>query len=391
MRGLIPLFVSSGVRSLAVGGLGILLGQWGLERGIAPERIALFVGAGLAGSLAATLAQMAAGRRLPAKVVLVAAPLLAAAGLWRLVDHPEGFLALAAACLGMLNGMGRDRSIQSAIESAILPSLGPESARTKLFAWYSLVDDLTIGLGTLLPALFSRLPALVPGAGAGLKACAALLAVSALLCLFLPANLAPPQAAPGALRPESRASLAKICALFLVDATAGGFLTGALLSYFFFVRFHASPVAVSALFFAAKLLNALSHLGAAWLAKRIGLVNTMVFTHLPSSLLLMTAAVAPTFPIAALFFLLREGLVEMDVPTRSSYVMAIVAPQERTFAAGATQVVRVGGWALGAFIAGPVIAGAGLAAPLVTGAAMKIVYDLLLWRAFRNLKPPEER
>src|SRR5213075_787385 len=116
---------------------------------------------------------------------------------------------------------------------------------------------------------------------------------------------------------RSRAIIARISALFALDSVAGGFLTTALLSYFFFKRFDVSEAAIGALFFGARLLNAGSHLGAAWLAKRIGLVNTMVFTHIPSSLLLVTVAFAPSFPIAAVLFLLREGLVEMDVPTRS--------------------------------------------------------------------------
>jgi MFS family permease len=117
----------------------------------------------------------------------------------------------------------------------------------------------------------------------------------------------------------------------------------------------------------------------------------MVFTHIPSSLLLATVAFAPTFPIAAILFLLREGLVEMDVPTRQSYVMAVMQPEERTFASGITHLVRLSGWALGPGFAGWLMQAVSLGGPLVIGAGMKIGYDLLLWRAFRNVKPPEER
>jgi len=137
-------------------------------------------------------------------------------------------------------------------------------------------------------------------------------------------------------------------------------------------------------------MNAASHLGAAWLAKRIGLVNTMVFTHIPSSLLLVTVAFAPNFTVAALLFLLREGLVEMDVPTRQSYVLAVVAPAERTFASGVTNLVRLAAWSVAPAFAGALMLGDSLYLPLVIGAAMKIAYDLLLWRAFRRVKPPEE-
>jgi MFS family permease len=138
-------------------------------------------------------------------------------------------------------------------------------------------------------------------------------------------------------------------------------------------------------------MNAVSHLAAARLARRFGLVNTMVFTHIPSSLLLATVAFAPSFPVAAVLFLLREGLVEMDVPTRQSYVLAVVQPEERTFASGVTNLVRLGSWAVAPVFAGALMVADSLYLPLVIGAAMKIAYDLLLWRAFRGVKPPEEQ
>ena len=180
-------------------------------------------------------------------------------------------------------------------------------------------------------------------------------------------------------------------ALFLLDSLGGGFLTTALLTYFFVERFAVSAQVAALLFMGARLLIAVSHLGAAWLAKRIGLVNTMVWTHLPSSLLLATAAYAPSFPVAAVLFLLREGLVEMDVPTRQSYVVAVVEPHERTFASGVTQVVRLCAWAIAPAFAGWLLQHVSLGAPLLVGAGLKIVYDLALWTAFRHVRPPEER
>jgi hypothetical protein len=189
---------------------------------------------------------------------------------------------------------------------------------------------------------------------------------------------------------RSRSILTKISALFAIDSLAGGFLTTAMLSYFFFERFGVSEWMIGGLFFGARLMNAVSHLGAAWLAKRIGLVNTMVFTHIPSSLLLVTVAFAPSFPVAAVLFLLREGLVEMDVPTRQSYVLAVVQPEERTFASGVTNLVRLGAWAVAPTFAGALMNQASMHLPLVIGAALKISYDLLLWRAFRRVRPPEE-
>jgi MFS family permease len=147
---------------------------------------------------------------------------------------------------------------------------------------------------------------------------------------------------------------------------------------------------IGALFFGARVLNALSHLGAAWLAARFGVVNTMVFTHIPSSVLLLTVPFMPDFTTAALLFLLRESLVEMDVPTRQSYVMAVVRAEERTFASGITHLVRLAGWAIAPAFAGLLMSGQSLAMPIYVGAALKIFYDIALWRAFRGVRPPEE-
>jgi MFS family permease len=185
--------------------------------------------------------------------------------------------------------------------------------------------------------------------------------------------------------------LRRLCALFALDALGGGFFTTALLTFFFHQRFGVGAGTVGLLFFGARVANALSHLGAAWLARRIGLVNTMVFTHLPSSLLLVTVAYAPSFPVAAALFLLREGLVEMDVPTRQSYVMAVVRPEERTFASGLTALVRVGAWAVAPVLAGWLMQDVAFVTPLLVGAGLKILYDVLLYFSFRRLKPPEEQ
>jgi MFS family permease len=145
------------------------------------------------------------------------------------------------------------------------------------------------------------------------------------------------------------------------------------------------------LFFVARVLNAASHVAAAWLARRIGLLNTMVWTHLPSSLFLIAAPAAPSATLASALFLAREALVEMDVPTRQSYVMAVVQPSERTFASGVTNVTRNVAWAVGPAVAGVVMQHVAVAGPLIIGGALKIAYDLLLYRAFRHLRPPEEQ
>jgi predicted MFS family arabinose efflux permease len=192
------------------------------------------------------------------------------------------------------------------------------------------------------------------------------------------------------LSPASRPIVAKLCALFALDSLGGGFLTTALVALFFHERFGVGEAGLGLLFFGARAANAVSHIVAARLAARFGLVNTMVFTHIPSSVLLATVPFAPSFEAAAALFLLREGLVEMDVPTRQSYVMAVVRPEERTVASGATHLVRMAAWAVAPAFAGVFMTEASAAAPFVIGAAMKIAYDLLLYAAFRRLRPPEE-
>jgi predicted MFS family arabinose efflux permease len=217
-----------------------------------------------------------------------------------------------------------------------------------------------------------------------------LLLAGAPLYLGLSAETETPLRKGRRLSPESRRVVAKISALFALDGIGGGFLVSTLLSYYFFERFGASAATIAALFFAARIANVVSHFGAAWLASRIGLVNTMVFTHIPSSVLLAGVAFTDTFAVAAILFLLRECLVEMDVPTRQSYVVAVVAPEERTRASGVTNVVRLASWAIAPLLAGAMMQHLSLGAPLVVGAAIKITYDVLLFFAFRRVRPPEE-
>jgi predicted MFS family arabinose efflux permease len=191
--------------------------------------------------------------------------------------------------------------------------------------------------------------------------------------------------------PQTKSIVMKLAALFSLDSLGGGFLTDALVSYWFFRRFGIPVQSLGVLFFAVHLLNAGSHLGAAWLAKRFGLLNTMVFTHLPSSVLLIAVPFAHSFNLAILLFLLREALASMDVPTRQSYVAAVVRPEERTFASGITNLTRNVGWVVGSSLAGVFMQGIAFSAPLVVAGGLKIGYDVLLYRSFRHLKPPEER
>jgi hypothetical protein len=266
-----------------------------------------------------------------------------------------------------------------------------------VFAWYTALQDAGHAAGSLaagLPAALLAWGVLTSEVAAfrvSMAVPALLVAASTLFYLWLPRETAAATPRLARLEPESRRVVTRIALLFGLDGLGGGFLTTALVSYFFFARFGVEAGVLGALFFAARLANVLSHFAAAWLARRVGLVNTMVWTHLPSSLLLVAAALAPDFRLAAALFVLREALVEMDVPTRQSYVMAVVGPGERVTAAGATNLARLGGWTAGPLAAGWLMGGFSLAAPLLAGAGLKIAYDVLLYAACRRLKPPEER
>ncbi len=376
--------------------VGVLLGVYLAKLRLGATDVGLVVGLGLAGAALAALVVTVAGDRLGRRRTLIVLAFTGAAGTLVAASASRIHVLAAAAFVGMLNGMGRDRGAALVLEQAILPAVTGESRRTVGFAWYSAAQDVGHALGALLagaPLFLQR------WAGAGqvesfrwvLAVNAVLLLATALLYRGLsPAaersTVASPPPSPG----RSRSALWKLSALFGIDSLAGGFLTTALLSFFFFERFGVSEAVLGLLFFGARIANTASHFGAAWIAARIGLVRTMVYTHLPSSLLLLTVPFAPSFRVAAALFLLREGLVEMDVPTRQSYVMAIVPPEERTFASGVTNLVRLGGWAVAPAFAGALMQGASLGAPLVVGAGMKIVYDLVLFVSFREQRPPEE-
>ncbi len=390
------LYAAAFLRAAASGMVGVLIAIDLVARGFSPGETGAVVSAGLTGAALAALLVTIEGDRLGRRRTQIALALVGAlggAGVALLHDHAA---VLAAAFVGMLNGMGKDRGAALVLDQSVLPATTADADRTRAFAWYSVLQDAGHAFGALAagaPALLRRAFAVDTARSLQLAMLgyAALVGATALLY----ANLSPAAdvrtaRVRRAIDPHTRRVLWKVGALFAIDSVAGGFLTTALLSLFLRARFDVDETTIGALFFAARAINAGSHLGAAWLARRIGLINTMVFTHIPSSLLLVTVAFAPTFPIAAALFLAREGLVEMDVPTRQSYVMAVVAPEDRTFAAGVTYLVRLGGWAIAPTFAGLMMRGASMAWPLVIGAAMKIAYDLLLYAAFRRHRPPEE-
>ena len=359
--------------------------------------IGVVVSAGLAGSavaaLIATLAADSLGRR---RFLLALAMASAVGGLAVAMASSIGML-LVFAFAGMVNGMGRDRGAALVVEQAILPATASDDRRTSVFAFYNILQGAGAGLGALIagtPNLLRR--------GAGLTelgalrltmgAYGALMLVTALLYTALTAQVETPPAQPAALRisAHSRGLLFRLSALFALDSLGGGFLTQALIAFFFARRFGVGVGTIGLLFFSASIANAVSQFGAAYLARRIGLINTMVFTHIPANLSLVAVAFAPNFIVAAALYLLRELMIQMDVPTRQSYVMAVVRPEERTFASGVTHLVRLGGWAIGPAFAGLFMEGVSLGAPLVAGSLLKVLYDILLFVSFRHLRPPEE-
>ena len=384
------------LRALGTGMIGVLIGLYLARAGLSSAAIGAVISAGLAGAAVATLLVTLRADSLGRKPSLLALSLLGAAGTAAVAFASGPWLVGLAAFFGMLNGMGRDRGATLVIEQAVLPSTASDAERTRTFAHYNVAQDLGHALGGLLAGLPAILrPTLGLSELAALRVMLLIYVALVLICAVLYLGLSPRievTAAPKlTVSPETRPILWRLSSLFLLDSLGGGFLTTAAVSLIFARRFGVDEGTLGPLFFGARTLNAFSHLGAAWLARRIGLVNTMVFTHIPSSLLLATVAIAPNFTIAAILFLLREGLVEMDVPTRQSYVMAVVKPEERTVASGVTSLVRTGGWAVGPVLAGAFMQGVALMAPLLIGASRKIAYDLLLYRAFRKLPPPEER
>jgi MFS family permease len=390
------LYAAAFLRALAIGLMAVLLGLYTARLGFSATQIGAILSAALWGAALAALLTLAFGSRFSPRALLVTLATIPALGAVLLLSTEAFPIVACAAFVGMFNVHGRDRGAIPILEQALLPLTATDHERTQVFAWYNVLLDAGYAGGGLLAAL----PALFESA-AGLPTLEAMRATLAIFCVLyaasamlysrLPARM--PHAKAVALRdlsPRSRPIVYKISALFFIDAFGGGFIGSALLAYFFSEQFHAPAAQVAILFASGRVLSAFSHLGAAWLAKRIGLVNTMVYTHIPTSLLLFTIVAVDSFSLAAALFLLREAFNEMDVPTRQSYLMAVVRPEERMAAAGITSLVRSGGWALAPMLAGLMMQAGGLGLPLVFAGITKISYDLLLWREFRKVKPPEE-
>ncbi len=387
------------LRSFGVGLMGVVLGIYLSRLGFSSLTIGIVIALGLAGAASATAIVSLFADRFGRKQSLLLLSLFTAIGGMALAFSPALPLLLVMVFVGMLNGTGTERSASYALEQAVLPDLVPDSRRTWSLAFYNVLIDGGGSLGALsagLPLiLHNRLgfPLLTAYKFVFMGYSALYLATAGLYTFLSPAiEVAASTGRPRATRiaPETRKVVTHLTALFSLDAFGGGFLTDALVSYWFFHRFGIAERELGVVFFVVHVLNALSHLGAAWLARRIGLLNTMVFTHLPSSVFLMAVPFATSFKWAVILFFCREALVEMDVPTRQSYVAALVKPAERTFTSGVTNLARNVCWAVGSATAGVAMQVFGFSTPLFIGGGAKIAYDALLYKSFRQLKPPEE-
>ena len=363
--------------------------------GFGPVQVGLLTTATLLGSAVLTLGVgLVSHRWAPRALLFAACGLMLATGL-AFAGVRDFWTLMLVGFVGTLNPSGGDVSPFLPLEQALLAHAGPDSERTRLFARYSLTGSLATALGALALGGLDHL-----GRGLGLSGLeigrylfflyGLIGAAVAVIYRRLPATAReaePPRTPLGPSRPQ----VLKLAALFSLDSFGGGFIVQSLLALWLFRTFGLSLQAASAFFFWSGVLTAFSQLAAGRLAKRIGLVNTMVFTHIPAQLCLIAAAFAPSLPVALTLLLMRASLSAMDVPARTSYVMAIVTPPERAAAASVTNVPRSLASALSPSLAGALMTMSPFAWPLVIGGGLKIAYDLALLGMFRSVKPPEEQ
>ncbi len=394
-RAIPALLAARAVRDFGDGFVAILLPVYLTALGFSPVEVGLVATSALLGSATLTLASGALGARHDQRRLLIAAAsLMVATGVAFALVHDFALL-LVVAFAGTINPSAGSVSIFVPLEHAVLTREVADRARTSMFARYSLIGALSSAVGALAAAAPEYLSLLGLDLLASVKMMfllyAALGVLGSLLYARIPSR--PPQIegqAPAVLGP-SRHIVYKLAALFSLDAFAGGFVVQSLLALWLFERFDLSLATAGLFFFWSGVLSAFSFPVAAWLSRRIGLVNTMVYTHIPSSLCLIGAALAPTLAVALGLLLLRAALSQMDVPTRSSYVMAVVTEAERAAAASFTSVPRSLASAVSPALAGLLFTASFRATPLVICGVLKIVYDVLLLLQFRHLKPPEER
>lgn len=384
----VTLVAGRALRAFVDGYVAVLLPAYLLALGFDAWTVGVLGTATLLGSALATLAVGAWGNRFAQRRLLLAAALLMTGTGLGFAGLSQFWPLLAVAFVGTLNPSSGDVSVFLPLEHARLAGAAHGDARTRLFARYSLLAALAAAVGSLAAAA----PAwLADRAGIELLTALRLMFVGysgaglALLWMYrrLPDPPAGPGGEPAALGP-SRGIVLRLAALFSLDAFAGGLVVNSLMALWLMQRFDLSLAATGSFFFWTGLLSAASMLAAPRVARRIGLLNTMVFTHLPANVALVGAAFAPTLPLALALLLFRAALSQMDVPTRTAFVMSVVTPAERAAAASVTAVPRSLAAALSPSLAGGLIAAGWLAAPLAVCGLLKIGYDLALWAACRK-------
>ena len=387
-----PLLAARALRAFGDGFVSLLLPYYLTLLGYTALQIGLLVTATLFGSGIMTLGISWIAQHHSSRRLLLAASLLMIATGFATAAFTEFWPLLIIAVLGTLNPSSGDVTVFSPLEQTLLARAATARSRTALFARYSLIGALVGALGTqaaALPGLFAdhhQLPAIrmmfVLYAGLG--------AIALLLYRRLPQDVeTAPHEKPVPLG-RSRRIVYTLAALFSIDAFAGGFAVQSLLALWLFQRFDLSMAVAATVFFWTGMLTAFSHLAAARVAARFGLINTMVYTHLPANIFLILAPLMPTLELALLFLFLRSALSSMDVPARTSYVMAVVSPGERPAAASVTAVPRSLASAISPSLAGALLSLSGFGWPLIICGTLKIAYDLTLLKMFSAVKPPEE-
>ena len=391
------LFLTRTVRLFAYGALSVILVVYLTSLGLSAAQVGTLLTLTLAGDTAVSLWLTTRADRLGRRrMLVVGAILMAAAGL--AFAATRSFLLLAiAGTIGVISPSGNEVGPFLPIEQAALSQVVPAGERTGVFAWYTLAGSFATALGSLAGGVLSHgLQRADVSAPASYRIIVLVYAALGLLLAAVFSRLssvvevAAPAPAPSGLG-RSRAIVLKLAGLFGLDAFGGGFVVQSFAAYWFYLRFGVDPAALGTIFFGANVFAGISALLASRLAARFGLVRTMVFTHLPSNVLLILVPLMPNLPLAVLVLLLRFSISQMDVPTRQSYVMAVVRPDERSAAAGVTGVARTTGAALAPVFAGWMLARPEwTSVPFILAGVLKIVYDVLLYRAFVGVRPMEE-
>ncbi|MGE0728110.1 MAG: MFS transporter [Acidimicrobiia bacterium] len=392
------LLFSRGVRGFADGLVSVVLPLYLVARGYSPVRIGALVTATLVGSAAITLlVGMRAHRYDRLRLLRLATVLMIATGVG-FYAATSYWLLVAVAVVGTLNPSSGDVSVFLPTEQALLPATVAASQRTTLFARYAFIGAACAAVGALaagLPEQLRRRTGLDASEASALRSAFLVYAACGVVVWFayrrLRATAVSAGASPATPLGRSRRTVYRLSALFSLDSFGGGFVVQSILVLWLSERHQLSTSTTGLIFFWSGLASGVSTLAAPWLARRIGLIRTMAFTHLPANVFLLLAAFAPSPTTAVALLLARAALSQLDVPARTSYVMAVVEPAERPAAASITNVPRSLAAALPPFAAGWLLEHSSFGWPLVLGGGLKAVYDVLLLLAFAELRPPEER